>query len=562
MSVKVSAAATQQDGAPDRGNGRAWGRGATAALAVVLLFGGWVRFADLGGAPFFGDELDHYYAATALAEGEGPQLPSGNAYRRALDFTHLVRAGLGVVDDPRVGARLPAAVLGFASLVLIALIGWKWGGPWAGVWAALLLAIYPEAIVQSRQTRFYTYQLCFGLIALYSGWKAVAPDEDPRLKARAVWAVSAFAAFAIALRVQPTTLSVMAGWYSAVCVLAVRDLSVHGKRAGTRTHSVALAGLGVSGVVLLALVQPSTIQGMLERSSYVALWAEGARADVRSYYWHLSEAFPVLVAFAPASFLAVLLRRPWLGVYLFLWFVVPLTAHTFLFPWKAERYVLLAIPGLLLATAIAASAACRLFSAQVARILRERVPTLGQDRATRISWGVILLAASLAVLTSRAFNDSLDRPTSQPIRNWDEAWRIMAREGLDTVPVGSSQALVALHNWGRVDFNVGIDFLESRGAGERVRPEGSADWYSGVPVLTLPASIRSSFPRATVFAIAIDRGRWNHGNIAPQLRETLQREGESLCGEACGDLLLFRWVPPTEDTPEPANDEGSRGPSG
>jgi hypothetical protein len=524
----------------------------------VLLLGGWLRLDDLGGAPFVGDELNHYYAATSLTAGNGPQLPSGNEYRRGLDFTHLVRASMSIVDDPRVAARLPAALFGVLSLVLITVIGWKLGGPWAGVWAALLLAIYPEAVVQSRQTRFYTYQLFFGLIALYAGWKAIAPDEDPRLKARALWVVLASAAFIVALRVQLTTFSVITGWFFAVCVLAVREIAVHKKGAWTRTHSVAIAASGLIGGLGFMLIDPTAARQLLEQSSYVALWAGGTGGDVRSYYWFLTDAFPVLVALAPASFLAVGLRRTWLGVYLLLWFAVPLTAHTFLFPWKAERYVLLAVPGLLLATAIAVAAGCRVLSERVARIFRVHFRSLGAGRAARIGWGAVLVVASFPVLTSRALNRSLDHPTSQPVRDWSAAGRIIAEAGLDTVPLGSSQGLVALHNWQRLDFVVGVDFLEGWGDEPYLRPPGSPDWYSGVPVLTLPASIRPSFPRARAFAIAVDRARWDYGNIAPELREALLNEGENLCDETCGHLLLFRWIPAVEDASPPPSDKASR----
>lgn len=533
-------------------------KGAAAALAVVLLFGGWLRLADLGGPPFVGDELNHYYAATSLAAGNGPQLPSGNEYRRGLDFTQLVRGSMAIVDDPRTAARLPAALLGIISLGLIAAIGWKWGGPWAGVWAALLLAIYPEAVVHSRQTRFYTYQLCFGLIALYAGWKAIAPDEEPRPMVRAAWLALASAGFLLALRVQLTTLSVITGWFFATALLAVRDVAVYGRRAWTR-FSVAIVSLSLIGGLGWVVLDSSTVGRLLAQASYVALWAGGAPGDLRSYYWELTDAFPVLVALAPVSFLAVWLRRPWLGVYLLSWFAVPLIAHTFLLPWKSERYVFLAIPGLLLATAVALAPGLGALSDRVARTIRALRPGLGNDWAVRIGWGTLMVVAIVPVLTSRALNDSLERPTPQPIRHWSTAAQIIAEAGLETVPLGSSQGLVALYHWPRLDFVVGTDFLEGRNREPRLRPVGSPDWYSGVPVLTKPESIRGSFPRARIFAIAVDRARWEYGNIDPDLREALMKEGENLCDDTCGHLLLFRWVPRADEAPPAPGGDASPG---
>ena len=65
-----------------------------ALLVVVILGGGYVRFADLGRREFISDELLHYYPAQAIERGEEPVLPSGLEYRRGIDYTRLVRIAL------------------------------------------------------------------------------------------------------------------------------------------------------------------------------------------------------------------------------------------------------------------------------------------------------------------------------------------------------------------------------------------------------------------------------------------------------------------------------------
>lgn len=511
-------------------------------LVVVTVIGGWLRVTRLAEAPLIGDELNHYNAAMSLKEEGAPLLPSGHRYTRGLDITRLVAVTSTVIRDPALAARLPSALFGTLALVLIALVAWSLAGPWAAVWAATLLAIYPEAVLQSRQTRFYTYQLCYGLVALYAGWKVLEPRSSNDGIRRWLWAGLTLLAFGLAARVQVTSLSVAAGWGTAVLLFAARDVF---RGRGRSSVALQLSLLGVLGGAIAVLGWREGLANLFDLATHVPVWA-GSGGDVRAYYWALADSLPVLVTLAPVLYLALLIKWPPLGAYLLCWFVVPFAIHSVVLPWKAERYIFLATAGFLLAAALAADMGARRLSAAVRGFLLDRFPGLKRMMAARVAGALVLCGAAFAVATSRAFSQARHLPTAQQPADWSRAYRIILENGLGDAPKGASQALVPLYYWGELDFVVGVDFLENRAAeaeDPELRPDGSPDWYSGLPVLTRPRPILDRFPTATSLVIAIDRGRWDHGNIAPDLRSALHEEGTELCQNRCGNLLLFHWSP-------------------
>ncbi|MFQ5745718.1 MAG: ArnT family glycosyltransferase [Gemmatimonadota bacterium] len=518
-------------------------------LAAVLIGGSAVRLVDLGQASFNGDELDHVYAARSIQQGAGAILPSGNEYRRGSDITRIVSFTLGDAGSAETAARLPSAILGIAGLLLIAWVGWRLGGPWTAVWTALLLGIYPQAIIQSRMTRFYTYQLLFGLVALYAGWRplrrAGAREEPSASEWRAdwAWAVVAVAALLLALRVQLTTLTIGLAWAACVVLAAIADGVAGGLGRWRRSVPMQLTGLGFLGLLAFAAVRPGVVGHLIVRAVYVPAWTNPGA--ILSYYWWLADVFPVLMSLLPLALLAVYLRDRRLAVYLGVWFALPVLLHSLVFPWKGERYILLAVPALFLAGAIGASDGL----GALRRELAARLPA--GAGAGRLSTAVVAAIALFALATTPAFNRARRIPAIPKAIDWPAALeRIEALPGARELPLGSSIGLPALYYWGRVDFVVGSDFLQQPGNRDgrpdmsgALSPQGTPDWYSGAPVLTTPDAIRARYPEAPGIVFAIDTDRWTYDNIDPDLREILRTEGRELCGGRCGSLLLYLWTP-------------------
>ena len=503
-------------------------------LAVIVVIGGWIRLDDLGSAPFFGDELDHYYAAASINEGLGPVLPSGEVYSRGREFTSMIALTLRGVDEREVAARLPSALFGVLGLILFALVARRLGGPWVAVWGTLLLAIYPEAIIQSRQSRFYTYQMAWGIIAMYAGWRAIQPvqlnleDREP-VRRTWMWATLALVAFAAATRVQVTTLSVLAAWGLAVLVAAGLDWRRLGRSAWRHSPAVGLAAAGAVGLVIGSIIEFQRGTPILETATTVPSWAGGRPGDARTYLWAIGDAFPLLIPLLPVVFLVVGFRRsPMLAVFLTLWFALPLALHSFVLPWKGERYIFMAMPALFLASGFAAAAACELLWDAVS--VRVAAAAKGVGRRTWWAPGAVALASVFAVAGTPAARRALQAPPDEKDFRWRVAARLIGElPGSDTLALGSSMGLPALFYLGRVDFVVGVDFLPG------------SDWYSGAPVLTTPDAIWAHTADSRKVIIAVDGHRWTYGNVDPRLRDALSRDGVELCDGLCGDLRVYVW---------------------
>jgi hypothetical protein len=538
-----------------------------ALIFVVILLGSWIRVANIGVHEFNNDELDHYFAAQSLNAGGGFELPSGREYVRGKDLTRMVALTIQHVEDPELASRLPAAVFGIISLIVFAVIAWRIGGPWVSLAATLLLAIYPEAVIQSRQTRFYTYQLVFGLVAMYAGWHLVR-DGGARtlpgaasLRRQMLWMAVALIALMMALRVQVTTLSVGAGFGVALALASMADLHAHRRAAWRFSLPLWVTAIGLGGVLLLLITSFDTVSSMYRLATYVPIWAGGTAGNPLSYYRFLNEVFPIFVALAPVIFLLLAFRSVRLAVYLAVWFAVPFLLHSLLFAWKGERFIIAAVPALLLASAIVLVEGMKMLYMAV----HKQLAVSGAPRLSRPLSGVLIAAIALfALAATPAFNQARKAPSGALTvqqHNWTVLGRVIAEQpDSDRIPLGSSEALSALFYWERVDFTVlkgAIEYGPGDGPAGRMRSvqerQGVPDFYSGVPALTLPDAIREHYAGQPAVLIGIDNVRWEHGSIEPSLMEVLRVEGEELCRGRCGNMQLFRWTFHGASTPSSAS---------
>jgi 4-amino-4-deoxy-L-arabinose transferase-like glycosyltransferase len=518
-------------------------------LLLVLLAGSWFRLAEIGMRDFHVDELNHLYAAKSLAEGEGPLLPSGAVYTRGIDITRLSGLAAGLTAEPETGSRLPSALFGILGMVLLAAVAWRVAGPWAAFWATLLLAIYPEAVAQSRHIRFYTYQMVFGIAALYAGWRALdgaGRREEPdstELRNRWLWTGLAVLAFALALRVQYTTFSVVAGWSLCVAVAAIADFHARGREAWRRSMPIQAVAAGLVLGALVLIAAPGTVGYFIERSQELPGWRGQDTGDPRHYYWILNAEFPVIFSLLPAVFAAVALKSLRLAVYLAVWFGVPFFIHSFLLPWRDERYIFLAMVPFFLAGGIAASMAWGWFHEGVRRSVASLAPQRGVARA--VAGATVAVSAFFLVGSSPAFNESRKLPHHTVDLQWRTALELVRDEipGWEELPVGSSKPLSTHYYWHRLDFEVARFWVDETEEGPVFEKDGTPDHYTGVPLLTEAPRIRSEFSGSPGVLIAIDPDRlavdWQ---LSPTLREVLATEATEICRGRCGELALFHWA--------------------
>ena len=543
-------------------------------LTLVILAGTYFRVADLGRKDYGVDELYQVYAARSLQAGAGPRLPSGRIYRRGIDVTHMVRLSVEQFGPKRWAVRLPSAFFGVASLVVFAAVMWAIAGPWAAVWATALLAVYPEAIEQSRALRFYTYQLLWGIIALYTGWRALrtagsqAQPNRIRILKQWAWAALTLAALAMAVRVQVAAFSVAAGWGVCVLVAAAADVAARGASAWRTSVPLQLAAAGALGLLLLLVAVPNELFRIIESSQYLPAWALAAgTGSPLTYYYALSEAYPVLVGFLPVVLLLSIVRQPRVGLYLTLWFAVPLLLHSLVFPWRASRYVLLAMPALFGAAGIVAAWG----AGALRQWLGEVLGRAGISASLRgpLTAAFTALASVTLLITMPAVSRARAQVARPPSQNWSAAASIVqSRADLEGVPVGHAWPLHALAYFGRLDFIVkksslpALDDPQSAGEWQSVlAPAGSLDDEVGRPVLPTEEAIRERFGDAGSVLIGFDTSYVSVNNVDQELFRVLSAQAEELCRGRCGKMHLYHWPLGTERQTQqhraPSNDPAS-----
>ncbi|MEO8199533.1 MAG: hypothetical protein ABI679_03325 [Gemmatimonadota bacterium] len=525
---------------------------------LVLAAGAWLRLSNLGVNTLASDEMNHYFVGQALDQNRGPVLPSGARYTRGLEYSFLVSKTLPRIGDAEVAVRLPSAIIGVISLVVFAAIAWAIGGPWVAIFATILLAIYPEGLRLARFGRFYMLQLLSGLVAMYGGWRLIRDPLWPetlthrRLLRDWAWALLTAVSFAYATTVQVTTLSVAAGFVLVVAAIGLRDLVRLRSAAWRYSVPWQLTALGIVVAASLLVFQFGLVEETFWRARAIPMWArlsdEGS-GPVTAYYRALSGHFPLIISLLPLIFLIAILRQPRTGWFLLAWFGVPLLLHSIVFGWKSERYVLLAVPALLLASGIAATAAAEALMRYFSGIGEKSFgwPPERNALSGLATAGVL----TIALVTQPAFNTARRAGYQITSAGYIETERILETDSsIAHLPIGSASPLVALHYWGRLDFTVQQAMLESwtRDTTSHdlnrpflLKPVGSRDVYAGRPTLTTPRAIQERFSRDGAVVIGIDQKYITFHNIDSALIRTLREQADEMCRGKCGSMLLYRW---------------------
>lgn len=515
------------------------------ALALAFVATGFVIFANLGAATLDVDEVFQIFAARSLNEGHGPRLPSGVVYDRGVTVTHLVAASLDAFGDSELTARLPTAVFGMLSLAAFAGGLWWLAGPYAAVWGVLLLGFFPEFVYQSRHLRFYTYTLFFSILAMFTGWQALRPRDQPgaspspHWRREWGWSLLTVALLLVAVRAQVVTLSVLVGFGVAVAAAGLDDVRRRRSRAIRESGFLQMTLVGLVGMIVVLLIHPAMVGDLWERSQFVAPWTEGAVGDIPqlAYYYMLAGAVPALLALAPVAFVVLALRRSRLAAYLAIWVGVPLLLHSLVFPWKGARFVLAALPGLFAAVAIAAAWG----STRLKEAVQEwSASLLASDAARRgLAGAVVALAGLFAVVVSPGVQQSWDMiGAGGAMESRRLADLVSGDPELRALPVGAVQPFHTLYYAEKLDFTV----APREPSEERKEPvdtdgDGEPDYWmnrAGVPVLTTPESIDRHFNGQAVL-IVTGGGRRVH----PELRASLQAFGSELCEGRCGPFELY-----------------------
>jgi hypothetical protein len=538
-----------------------------ACLVLVLAVGVWFRLAHLGRADFGVDELYQVFAARSLATQGDLMLPSGNLYTRGSDVTRLVSLSHEILGVSEFSSRLPSAIFGIAGLLLFAAILWHLGGPWVAVAGSILLAMYPEAVSQSRELRFYTYQMLIGIGAFFTGWQALRPPaagaDDRRHLARGwAWAGLTVLLILAATRVQLVSLSVAAGWGACVLVMALAELRTRGRAALATSVPAQLAIAGGAVLLLILALAPDRLMRYWYIARSVPLWVLSSSEHAMSplaYYYTLAATFPALLAVLPLLFLGAVLRSPRLAVYAALWYAVPVLLHSLVLVMKGERFILVPTVGLFVVAALGLVQGGDALRTLLQHRLHHR---LSASIARRASLAAVAVVALFSIAATPAFHDARRLPGGDRGGAWSRAATVMAEHPqLAGLPLGSTRSLRTIYYMGRSDFGVDNPLrldTSHRPAGVNVEEEeGFESRYTGAPLLMTPADIRRHFQGADGAIVIVETTTIQAGRVHEELVRTLRDEATDLCRNRCGALMLYHW--PWDQRADYGEDPGNSG---
>ena len=201
-------------------------------LAAITVLAAALRLAGLGAWSFWVDEGHTWRDATMPLTGEGGFLATDRV-RYGVPFLMLrLLLGLGLTGYDEASVRLPFALIGIATVPMMAVCGRRLVGAWPAVVAAGLLAINPWHIFWSQNARGYGLALLMCVIALHRAyrWRETRGALDLLLLAGAI---------GLAATSHPTAMMLMVAFVGFEVVRwGVARTSSFSKRAPCGTRSV------------------------------------------------------------------------------------------------------------------------------------------------------------------------------------------------------------------------------------------------------------------------------------------------------------------------------------
>ena len=364
--------------------------GLIIALGAIVTLAAALRLPDLQQPGLWLDEILsvlHVRSFPIWERTQGPDAGDGPLY-------HLVLTLVLEATDQERWLRAPFAVAGLATVPVMFLVGRAAFGTAAGLMAALLLATSPIHIYYSREARPYTLLLLWLLIGLL----AVLPRAETRRPRRRPF----YAAMLLLLLTGAHSI-----FYGSV-LLAAFAIALIGARLPVReiVLELALAGAAVAGgffVMFGSYLGADQVPGAGAPTFDVPLVLRLLNALTSGYIETQPPTWRLWVVLAAAAIGgAVLWRRSRTasGVVFcaaILGFAVPLASLYVVDHWVNVRYVLLALPGLLILAACGLSAAVNavttraasriaVSTAVAAAVVATQAPVVAEATRSKADW--------------------------------------------------------------------------------------------------------------------------------------------------------------------------------
>ncbi len=170
-----------------KGRSRPWSIPAICLIAVCVMVGLWLRLRGLSAEGFADDEVHKWFAANRYLIGDF----GGDDIEHPMLMKWLIAACLAIGSHfswkPETMVRLPNAIAGAVSIIVVAQLGRRLFGRTAALWAAGLAAVSTTLIGYQRIAKEDTLLGLFLMVVLWCCAEAKAAADDLRTRDQKRW---------------------------------------------------------------------------------------------------------------------------------------------------------------------------------------------------------------------------------------------------------------------------------------------------------------------------------------------------------------------------------------
>lgn len=183
LAGKVAADRARRGFASESSNAPSW-RLERVAVAAALVVGFGIRAWGIGD-PLSADEMSVFRASKGFIERGFPSVEVHPdmpiAYVATSELVYLPTALVALVsDDPNTVVRVPAALWGTATILLIWMAGRRLFGPGVGLTAMAVYALAPTCVQMSNFGRYFSQLQFFALLTVWQFHELVSRKEEIR----------------------------------------------------------------------------------------------------------------------------------------------------------------------------------------------------------------------------------------------------------------------------------------------------------------------------------------------------------------------------------------------
>jgi len=542
-------------------------------LILFILVGGFLRSWNLGVASFWVDEVNTVFAAESLVETGRHTLPSGYGYVRAPLHTYIVAGFYYLFGVSEATSRLPSALFGLFSILLVYLLGRKVYNRRVGLLSAFFMTFSHFEVGWSRTTRMYTLLQFLTLLIIYCFIEGFEQTKQGKHSSRflgqkfsffsravhflkhyglsPLWlVVCTFLIWVSAFRVHLLTLFLLGGIFVYLLSVALASLLVE-KGSGRVMNKYLVSSFVAILVAVLAWIASPGLREMTNYFlSYTPSWAmdpSSAQRRFRLFEFLISpQRFP-LAAFFFVGGIQMITRKQKLG-WLFMWgFLVPLFLLTFVFTHRVSTYLFYVYPFFLIISAFG-----------FINLLESEGLGMRKDLLLKRRWvkkGVFALFLSIfffspwlrITLHIPFFEDGVTNLAVTP-NEWREASQIVKERRKDDDLIVSSLPQVALYYGIRSDY--GLNWVNLNLAREEEFKNEAGRWrdvYAGVVCIESLDDLKEIIQTHSRGWILVTKYHLEHVIVIPaDVREFVEEFFEEPLRTKNGTVLIYHWLQESE----------------